>query len=110
MKGQPREEEQDLEHEAVIDQNRGAMAELGCGALVDLDNGAVANLGSGAMVDLGRGTEMGLGRGNLEDLGHGAEVRLGHGAKDCGAVEQETTRSDPEEHGAMAEQRHGQTS
>ncbi len=82
--------------------------------------GAVAN--SETLEDLGRGSEADcgimdvLGHGveadseTMEDLGHGAVQNsktledLGHGSEvDCGTVEQETTRTDPEDHGAIAE-------
>ncbi len=61
--------------------------------------------------DPNRRTVVGLGRGaEGKTMGHGTEENsetlkdLGHGSEaDCGTVEQETTSSDPEDHGAMAE-------
>ncbi len=61
--------------------------------------------------DPNRRTVVGLGRGaEGKTMGHGTEENsetlkdLGHGSEaDCGTVEQETTRSDPEDHGAMAD-------
>ncbi len=99
--------EADLGSGAMVDQGHEAEAGLDCGAEVGLDHGAMAD--SEALEDLGQGkvadseTMQGLGRAavanseSLEDLGCGSD-------SGGGTVEQETTRSDPEEHGAMAEQ------
>ncbi len=84
----------------IVDLDPGARARSKPWSRGRLDHGALEVLGRGVVVDSGTMEALGHDIGSVADCGTVED--LGRGA--MADVDQETTRSDPEEHGSMAEQ------